>query len=259
MTAARRLAPTLGIVLLLSSCAPRKAGVELNTDLVSAPRLLELLSARGAQLRSMVGKGSVSFESPDVGGSAYFEMALKKPDSLLVKLEGPFGIGVGTFFLSRQRFVVYNSMENRVITGVPSDETIRAVLPFNLSYDQILDAFSGAFAIEQGAAAPRTYDVDGDRFHLAFDCGGRVCHYWIDPKTLLVTRYEVRDLRDRVIMHAESSAPTEQNDAIAPRRLSVSFPGEGRSVSIYYSSLALNPPAPSFAFSIPSNARTTTR
>src|SRR5512135_1065837 len=101
----------LACVVLCSSCAPRRAEVALSTATVSAPMLVDLVEARSDRLRSLVGKGSVTFESPEVGGSAFFELALKKPDSLLVRFEGPFGMTVGTLFLCPQKFVMYNSME----------------------------------------------------------------------------------------------------------------------------------------------------
>jgi outer membrane lipoprotein-sorting protein len=247
------------LVSLLFSCSQKPAEVLLDTKSVEAPALRKLVQTRQNKLHSMVGKGTVTFDSPELGGSAWFELSLKKPDSLLVAFEGPFGIDVGKLFLSRQKYVFYNSMQNRVTTGIPSSTTIRSVIPFDLTYDQILNAFSGLFAMPTNDEGLRSYSIDGDRFLISFTCGGNVCDYWIDNESLLVTKYQMRDNQNRVVMDAVASSVTDQDDVQAPRRIVVKFPQDHRQLSIFYSSLTLNEPHPSFVFSIPSNARTTIR
>ncbi len=244
--------------LTLPACSPRHAEFALNTAAVPAATLVKRVEANEDRLRSMVGRGSMTFETPEVGGSAYFELSLKKPDSLLVRFEGPFGIDVGTLFLSRQKFVMYNSMENSVVTGVPSTRAIRSVIPFDLTYDQVLSAFAGSFPFTDARNEPLLYTIDDDCFLLSYRCGAHVCRYWIDPDWLLVTRYEVDDSLG-VVMEASASHMTDDDGASAAGQITVRFPAERRQISIYYSSLELNAENPSFAFSIPSNARTIIR
>ncbi len=205
----------------------------------------------------MTGKGSVAFEGPELAGSAYFTMALKKPDSLIVRLQGLFGIDAGFLFLSKDRFVIYNSLENRVITGVPNVSAIRSVLPINLTYEQILNAFSGSFTVHHVPSAMVRYAVEEGEFVLTYACGTDTCTYWIDPETEIVTRYVVRNGYPEPMLEAIASRIEEQDGLAAPRRIQVRFPD--RQISIYYSSLVLNAPNPSFAYSIPESARATER
>ena len=244
------------LLILMSSCAPKRAEIALDIKTIGAPALIALVEAGENKVKSLEGSGTVSFESPEIAGSAAFELSLKKPDSLLVLFEGPFGIDIGTLFLSREKYVVYNSFENRVITGSPSSNSIRSVIPFDLTYDQILNAFSGIFSIPSDQKTLRRYAIDDERFFLSFNCGTQLCNYWIDNQYLLATKFEMIDEQNRVVMQALSSSLTEEDGASAPRRIVVRFPQEGRQISIYYSSLALNPAHPSFAYSIPANADT---
>jgi hypothetical protein len=69
----------------------------------------------------------------------------------------------------------------------------------------------------------------------------------------------MRDEQHSVIMDAVTSSMAEDESAVAPQRIRVRFPGQGRQVSVSYSSLSLNEAHPSFAYSIPSNARTIVR
>lgn len=245
--------------LLFASCTPKPLGVTLDTDATPGPVLASLVKERAGRLKSLVGRGTISFDSPEMSGTAAFNSSIKKPDSMLVSLQGPFGIGVGTFFLSREHYVLYNSLENRVITGTPDAQSIRSIIPFEMTYDQILDAFSGLFSLPEETAFPLRYEIVEERFLLSYPCGINRCTYWIDPSYLLVTRFEQRDEADRLIVEAVCSSLTEDDGVVAPKRIVVRFPDQDRKLSISYSTLMLNAPNPPFAFSIPKNAQTTIR
>jgi hypothetical protein len=248
----------LAIILLaiFPSCAPRRAEISLDTLAVDAERLIAMVREQANRVSTLQGRGTVTFETPAFGGSAAFELSLRKPDSLLVLFEGPFGIDVGTLFLSKERFLVYNSVQNLAITGVPYARTIRSVIPFDLTVEQILAAFSGAFQIPGDPALVRVYTVDDGRFFLSLTCGTRICNYWIDNRFLQVVRYEILDADGHLRMQATSSSFTEDGDASAPRHIVVLFPEDRRSVSVYYTSLTLNPSDPSFAYTLPEDVRT---
>jgi outer membrane lipoprotein-sorting protein len=209
------------------------------------------------RLHSLVGRGTVTFDSPEVAGSAAFELALKRPDSLLVTFEGPFGIDLGTLFVSREKYFMYSSMENRVITGVPTAATIRSLIPFDLTLDQVIGAFSGAFPLPSESL--KTYTVDEDMFLLSFACGDKRCKYWVDNRYLLVRKYEMRDGNDGLIMDATTASFADDGLTYAPKRIRIRFPAQDRQLSVSYSSMTVNDPRPSFAYSIPSNARTIVR
>jgi len=247
------------IALLLSSCAPKRSEMLLDTKATDAATLISLVRQHQDKLRSVVGKGTVTFESPEMAGTAAFELALKKPDSLLVTFEGPFGIDLGTLFISHEKYLMYSSMENKVVTGTPNAAAIRSIIPFDLTLDQVVGAFSGSFPFPSDLQSLQTYSVDDDRFLLLFRCGSNACKYWVDSRTVLVTKYEMRDEHDALIMDAVSSSFAEDGAASAPKRIRIRFPSQERQLSVSYSSITLNDPDPSFAYSIPSNARTVIR
>jgi outer membrane lipoprotein-sorting protein len=205
----------------------------------------------------MRGRGSVSFESPEVAGSAFFAMSLKKPDSLLIMLEGPFGIDAGFLFLSREKFVLYNSLENRVFTGVPSPAAIRSVLPIELTFEQIMEAFTGGFRLP--TAVPEHSGMEDETYRVSYRREGKVHTYWIDPAYSLVTRYEVRDSSGVLLIEASSSRVVEKAGVPVPGHVSITFPEDGRRLTIHYTSIEVNGEDVSFDYTIPPNARTTVR
>jgi len=243
----------------LTSCAPRRSGVLLDTEQVRPAELLALVAKGGEKLRSMSGKGSLAFESPEFAGSAFFSLSLKKPDSLLLKLEGPFGIDMGMLFVDREQYLIYNGLENSVIRGSPQESTFRSLIPIDLTHEQLLEAFSGVFTVKGDVRRVREFTVEEEQFRLRLPCGNEECIYWIDPENLLVRRYLRRTSGGTTLVDAVSDAITEQGEIFAPRRITVVFPESRRRVSVYYSSLQLNDPDPSFSFSIPSTAEIITR
>lgn len=246
-------------VLVFASCAPKRSELLLDTSAIDARTLVGLVREQESKLHSVVGKGVVTFESREMAGNAAFELSLKKPDSLLVTFEGPFGIDLGTLFISSEKYLVYNSMENRAITGVPTSATIRSIIPFDLTLDQVIGAFSGSFPFPSDPQSPQTYTVDDDMFLLSYQCGSRTCRYWIDARYILVKKYEMRDDHGALVMDAVCSSFTEEGTACAPKRVRIRFPSRQQQLSVNYSSMTLNDATPSFVYSIPSNARTIIR
>ncbi len=254
---ALRLGLLFGIGTAAISCSPRTAAVMSDVDTTPAAVIAGRVKQKEAHLERLAGRGSVSFETPDRAGSAFFDLSLRKPDSLLVTFEGPFGIGAGFLFLSRERFVMYSSFDNRVTSGVPGPAAISSVIPVDLTFDQIMNAFTGGFVLPE--AAPERYTVDDGKFLLVYAAGGRTQSFWVDPEYDLVVRYELRSAGGDLMLQAETSQMVQRDSLCAPRHVTVEFPDEGKRLSIHFSSLDLNAEDLSFVYSVPAGAHSSTR
>jgi hypothetical protein len=220
------------------------------------PLLLDQVSKQNATVQTLVGRGSLTFDSPEVAGSAFFRAALKRPDSLLLRLQGPFGIDVGTFFLSHERFVMYNAIDNVVHSGDPSSTAIRSLIPFDLGTEDLVNVFGGMFPFPRDTAGIRIADVDGDITHLTLRCGTGQCDYWVDTDRLAVTKLRRMNAAGEILMELEAGDFKEYDGVALPRHLRLMFPGAMRTVSVYYTSLSPNGDPPSFAFTVPPGAKT---
>ncbi|HTY01277.1 MAG TPA: DUF4292 domain-containing protein [Bacteroidota bacterium] len=244
----------VSLVFLLASCAPRREGIALDTDKTSAAALTTMTRQEDAKVRTLDGRGSISFESPEMSGSAAFTITVRKPDSLLVRLEGPFGIRVGLFFLSRDRFVMYNSMQNTVATGSPTSGTLRSVIPVDLTYEQIFDVFTGSIPLPDHEA-PSQYTTDEGLFLLRYHASSLTSSYWLDPDELLVRRFQMTDPSGAVVLEGSSSGSIDQDGMRIARRLSLTMPREGRRVSVAFSRADINADDLSFDYTVPPSAR----
>lgn len=203
----------------------------------------------------MSGSGTVSFESPEVSGSAFFRLSLRKPDSLLLQLRGPFGIDLGLMFLERHRFLIYSSLENRLIEGSPTSSSVRMLLPSDLTPRELLDALTGRYPVDPGPGRVLRYAVEDEQFVLSVDEDDHVCDMRVDPVSLLVTQYRRTDRSGRVLVDVDAGAPTEHEGVFVPRRINLAFPASGRQISLSYSAISINDPAPSFSFTLPPGVR----
>jgi hypothetical protein len=247
--------PALLLSLAAIACSPGLPGVALNTDATPAPRLIELVNRRTESVASMTGRGTVSFDSGESSGSAFMQVNLRKPDSLLVRFRGPFGIEGGTLFLSGERYLFYNALENRVVTGDPRSRSVRSVIPFELTPDQVLDAFTGQFRIPGDPRAVREYVVEEGLFRLETTRAGGACAYWVDPGTLLVMRFRQYDRTGTPVLEGEIGDIRETGGVALPRRIVLAFPGSSRRVAVYYDRITPNPDEVSFAYTVPPSAR----
>ncbi len=253
----------VGVLLLLlpvvESCAPKRAEVALNTSLVPAGELIQRVDERERRFRSLRGSGTLSFRSPEETGTASFELSLKRPDSLLVTLEGPFGIDIGMLFLSRERYVMYNSFENLAIIGSPSSGSLRSLIPLELTYDELMNTFSGMMSLPHDRSLPKSYAIDDGQFLLMYSCNGNECRYWVDPAYLAVSRYQVTDPDGETLVEARYSSFIDADGLGFPKKVSIEFPTQRRRLSLAYVGLDPNGEEPSFAFSLPRNARVINR
>lgn len=253
----RLVAWTLPLTLALS-CAPKRMDVGVDLYHAPPPVVLKMIMEQGARVRTLVGKGNLSFDSPEAAGSAFFWLALRRPESLLVKLHGPFGISVGTFFLSRTRFVMYNAMENSVMAGRPDPRAIRTVVPFDLTVDEVFNLFGGSLPLPSDTSGLRDMLYEDGQLHLKFVCGSETCEYWVDLEDMLVTKLRRENSSGEVLMEGEAEDVREFNGIPLPRRVRLSLPQSSQFLSVYYSSLSVNQEDPSFAFSVPPGARVRT-
>jgi outer membrane biogenesis lipoprotein LolB len=240
------------LALLLASCAPTRESLLLDTRQVSAQQVMQAVRSAATPVAAFAGGGSVSVESPQASGSVFFSIVMRKPDSLLIRLEGPFGIDVGFLFMSRSHVVLYNAMENWYMDEPTGSAGMRSVLPISLPFDQMMDAFTGTFHLP-AAGSPVSYVIDDDRFLLKFRQDADTASYWVDPELRVVTRYRIAR-GDSTIVEASADRFTEEGGHLMPRGVTVTIPTSAQSVSVYYSSLDPDPSTVSFVRTIPQRA-----
>jgi len=223
------------LAVLLGSCTPH---VIVKEHYTNAADVLRRVVERNASVQTLSGKGSISIKSPEISISGGFYVSMKRPDSLLLILRGPFGFHVGTLSLTKTSFEYYNSLQDNVLEGTPDSSTLLAVLHVGMPVEQIFDTFAGAFTMIQDSLI-RFASTD-DEYLMAFSHEGKTLEYTVDAASFVVTDYLVKDHDDKVLFEAEMSHITSDKNPSMPQTLEISFPGSQRSVTLTYNDVSLN-------------------
>jgi hypothetical protein len=220
-----------------AGCAgPERARKELT---LGPGAVMRLVKARAEAVRTLRGEGVVTIESPEQSGSSGFNLNLRKPDSILVNLSGPFGIRFGTLLFSRREFIFYNYQDNYAWVGKSDGTTLHSMFNLRMTFDEVMRAFTGEF-LSPGEAEPDSFSTDGESYVLAYRSGAALTEYRVDGQDYFIRSYRVVDGEGRPTLTAMASEPEETDGTVTARLLRVVFPAERRSISVAYSDMEIN-------------------
>lgn len=245
------LVVALLLMILLQSCAPTRELSRART--LTLDEVLLQVRERHKKIETIEGEGALTVESPEASNSGSFNVMLKKPDSLRLELSGPFGIHVGTLMLSRDQFLFYNWMENTAIVGKPDGSSFGTLFRIKLQFDEVLNAFTGAFSLSSEGDSLERFYVENDLYVLRYRTSDGMKEYRVDGENFIITSYRILDLDGKAILIAMASR-FEDNEIVAmPMLIRVVFPSERRSVTIAYDELRINEPV-QCSFTLPKQA-----
>jgi outer membrane lipoprotein-sorting protein len=242
-----------GVVLWLGGCAsvPRAnlAGKSVTPEMVQ-----NVVRVNRERVQSLSGSGSISVESPDMAQSGSFEVFLHKPDSVLVKIEGPFGIQVGSALLTRTGFLFYNSLQNQLVTGPVNAANMNRIFRVNLTFDELLNLFTGGNFLPGDEKAPDSLVIDDNQFVLSYGDASGSRRYWIDPATLLIAKIQLTDSKGKLVLEERFERFRDAGDASLPRHIRITQHQARRVVAVAFSSLDINTERVPLVVDVPTNA-----
>lgn len=206
------------------------------------------------RVSSLFGTGTLSVETPEIAQSASFELSLRKPDSILVRIEGPFGIDLGVALLTREEFFFYNSLQNRLITGPSTPENFGRFLRVGIGFEDVLNMFAGGTFLGHDGGRPDDFAIEDDQYVLTYRHSDGLRRYWVDPETFLIVRIEHVDARGNIAVEQTFSRFETHGDVTVPRLVRIALRREHRRLSIAFSDLFLNPSSLTFRFDVPADA-----
>ena len=241
------------VAVLLAGCAsvsrPDLVGKTVNPETVR-----RIVRGNYEKVRSMTGSGTISVETPETAQSGSFEVFLRKPDSVLVKIEGPFGISVGSVLITREDFVFYNSLQNQLITGPLTSANLNRIFRVKLTFDELLSLFTGGSFLASDDASPETVAVEENQYVLTYRDTDGSRRYWLDPVSLLITRIQHLDPKGKLYFEERYEKFRTFGDASLPRFIRVTQHTSQRMIGVSFSSLAINTGGAPLVVDIPKNA-----
>jgi outer membrane lipoprotein-sorting protein len=241
------------VAVLVVGCAsvPRP---DLTGKTVNPETVQRIVRGNYEKVRSMTGSGTISVETPEIAQSGSFELFLRKPDSVLVKIEGPFGISVGSVLITREEFAFYNSLQNQLITGPVTSANLNRIFRVRLTFDELLTLFTGGSFLATDDALPETVVVEENQYVLTYRNTDGRRRYWLDPVSLLITRIQHLDQKGKLFFEERYEKFRTFGDASLPRFIRVTQHTSQRMIGVTFSSLAINTGGSPLVLEIPKNA-----
>lgn len=207
------------------------------------------------EVTTLRARGTISIESRDFIGTGSITVSLKRPDSILIKVEGPFGIDIGTMLLTKERFLYYDSYSNRVITGATTNRNIRSLLRVDLGFMDVMDLLSGTTPIARQRVRPDSVSIDDDQLLLSFKDGSASTRFWIDPENFVVVRYELVGDQKEPILETRYKRFVRYDKVLLPRSISMLAYRQKHGLALHYDEIEVNNQTLDFSLTIPEKAK----
>jgi len=243
---------TLLAGFVLTGCMSKSVRYADRT--ITADMLQERVSENQTRVRTLRGTGTISVETSDMAQSGSFELTLRKPDSVLVKIEGPFGIDVGSALVTRNRFAFYYSFQNRLVEGPTNPANLSRVFQIPIDFDDVLNLFTGGFFLSEDRANPSDFSIEDEEFVMTYSSYTGTRRYWVDSQKMQIVKIQHLDGNGTLVLEQLFTKFQTMDGVTVPQYVRVTMVKERRRVSIAYSGIVINPPDLEFFFDVPRNA-----
>lgn len=187
---------------------------------------------------------------PDANYTGGIDVSLRAPDSLRVKVTGPFGVLMGIVGATREHYTIYNAWDNTVSQGALAPGAPLPFSGFPFSFDDAMQFLRGLPPVSQGAmtvvspSCVEGHDGMGRYFKCELDDNGGRKALIRDASGGQAYEY-FRDFR-------------AVNGVQYPYHIAAQLKGRG-SVTIDFDEVSVNSAGLDFSVPIPSSATSTNR
>ena len=217
--------------------------------------MIDAVNAHRALVNTFEAKGSISIESPTMINSGSFELWLKRPDSVRVDVEGPFGIRIASALFAHNRYLVYNSFNNEVIDGTIDRKDSPMFMNIRIDPADVVDTFCGTRGFTPGETAPDSFSIGESSYTLLFKHGGAKTRYSVDGESLRITEIEHLDSTGAVANEERFEFDKGDDGAVSPQSIELKQENLRSSVMLYYDRVHLNEPVAAMILEVPPDAR----
>jgi outer membrane lipoprotein-sorting protein len=239
-------------VVIFSGCS---STVQTITDRsLSASEIIASVNANADSIQTFSAYGSINIETPTMNQAAGFDLAVKKPDSVRIIVEGPFGITVGKALFTKQRFTAYSAMNNTVYEGDPIQGMKKLPLMSDFPPEVLIDAMSGVRRFTDTATEPDSFYTT-DRFYtLIFSRNQTTSKFRVDRNSLRLSNVKTFNLNGELLWEEVYTYQRLENGQWRPSTARIVVPEKQTTLDISLDDITINEPIESMMITIPEDA-----
>jgi hypothetical protein len=242
---------------LLISCSGSKITGE--PEKIDVRSLKERINQNSSIIETLEASGNISFDSPEQTGSGWIELKIKKPDTVFVKIGGPFGISIANALITRSGFIYYNAQENKAITGPSSDINIGAILRIKLSFDELINGFTAGFKFDERPDDTLNADSENSLYVLNVSSPAGKQKYLIEPLKYTIKKYDYTNNDNATLVEVYYTEYGEEESGGKyvnfPTAIKIKNPARKQTVYVDYMKMEINKQGLTFKVKIPKSAK----
>jgi len=238
--------------ILFYSCTATET--EMNTE-ESFADIKEKVNANSEKLVSLDAYGEISIDSPEMSNTGSITVSIFKPDSIYTKLEGPFGIDVADLLITRNNFIYYNVMDNRVIQGQSTPNNLKNIMNVNVNFDEIINAFSGKFIFKDENYDDIKITRTEESFIINNKSGNETKKFWVNSKYYYVSKIGTYDDKGNIKIEIIYENFYEKDGIYFPKKITINRPSEKQNIWLTYNSEEFNNNKLTYKLKIPKSAK----
>lgn len=222
---------------------------------ISFEEIRARVNESSARLLSLDADGEISIDSPELSNTGSITVSINKPDSIFTKLEGPFGIDVADLLITRENFIYYNVMDNKVIKGMTTPSNLRYIMKVNVSFDELINAFSGKFTFGNDTYDNYKISSEDNNYVVKLKSGKETKIYRIDMQSFFVTKIGTYDDKGNAKIEISYENFYERDGIYFPKKITISRPMERQNIWLTYSNEEFNKNKLTYHLKIPKSAK----
>lgn len=238
--------------LILFSCTASEN--ETNSS-VSFEEIKAKVNSKSEKLVSLDADGEISIDSPDLNNTGSITVSIFKPDSIYTKLEGPFGIDVADLLITRKNFIYYNVSDNRVIRGTSTANNLKIIMKVNVSFDELINAFSGKFVFKDESYDDVVITQSEDNYIVKLKSGNEIKKFWINRENYYVAKAGTYDEKGNIKIEILYENFYEKKGIHFPKKITITRPAEKQNIWLTYFNEEFNSSKLNYKLKIPKSAK----
>ncbi len=241
------------MVVIFSGCSSTQHATIDRT--FTASEIIASVNAQADSIQTFSAYGSINIETPTMNQGAGFDLAVKKPDSVRIIVEGPFGITIVKALFTKERFIAYNALNNTVYDGDPSKGIQSLPMMSSFPPEVLIDAMSGVRRFNNISAEPDSFYIT-DKFYTVVVSGKQSSSkFKIDPVSMRISSVKTFNQNGELLWEEAYSYRQLENGQWRPSTAKISVPEKQISLEISLDEITINGPIESMRIMIPEDAQ----
>ncbi len=244
------------IIVSLSGCSSTQQTAIDHS--LTASEIIASVNAQADSILTFSAYGNVNVQTPTMNQGAGLDLLVKKPDSVRIVIEGPFGITVLKALFTKDHFIAYNALNNSVFEGDPSKGLKGFPMISSFPLEVLIDALSGVRRFNNVTAEPDSF-YSNDKFYTMVVSGNETSSkFLIDPNSMRISNVTTHKSNGELFFEEQYSYRQLENGRWVPSTATIFVPQKQVTLDISFDEITINEAIESMLISVPEEADRTT-